>query len=141
MKYERKWLRMSVVFYKSFDLVFTWAILSVSSSVTSTFSCSAVTNSCIVAIPWTLQFYGYKVWLVIWIPYSCKHKHELLFSKIQDIQRNGKIVFSSKIVFLSTSTIVFSKKEALADCLLCKWSTGWLSSLKKRSFYHKLSTV
>ena len=43
---------------------------------------------------------------------------------------NGKIVFSSKIVFLSTGKIVFSKWEALADCLLCKWSTGWLSSLK-----------
>ena len=43
---------------------------------------------------------------------------------------NGKIVFSSKIVILSTGTIVFSKWEVLADCLLCKWSTGWLSSLK-----------
>ena len=31
---------------------------------------------------------------------------------------NGKIVFSSKIVFLSTGTIVFSKWKALADCLL-----------------------
>ena len=46
------------------------------------------------------------------------------------LRGNGKIVFSSKIVFLSTGKIVFSKWEALADCLLCKWSTGWLSSLK-----------
>ena len=53
-----------VMFYSlKISWLLTWAILSMSSSITSTFSSAGITNSCIVAVTWTLQFYNFKVWL------------------------------------------------------------------------------
>ena len=34
-----------------------------------------------------------------------------------NIKGNGKIVYRGKIVYMSTGTIVFTKNEALSNCL------------------------